>query len=210
VAETSLTAFYQTPEKSVGGFVIDVCETEDYDFSNEMTDIPVEEGENIADNVVENQDEITINAFIADVKFDGTESGRRQSAHEALLKLKRARQPLDVVLGLSKNPFKNMVIASYHPSRNKGNGLDLAFTMTLKSVKIAKSQTTKIGAEKLPETSAKEQAQSASEMGTEGKEEGTPDEHKVQWQQYIRGMTGAKREDNIAFYEDTFKEKYPE
>jgi hypothetical protein len=52
---------YHTPKKMIGTFVVDAFLAERYRFSNSVTDIPVEEGSNINDHIVEDHDVISVN-----------------------------------------------------------------------------------------------------------------------------------------------------
>jgi hypothetical protein len=61
---------YQVPKKMIGTFVVDAFLAEHYQFSNSVTDIPVEEGSNIADHIIEDQDVISVEAFIGNTAFD--------------------------------------------------------------------------------------------------------------------------------------------
>jgi hypothetical protein len=152
----AVTFSYENADKSIGGFVIDAALNESYSFTNSVTDIPVEEGVTISDHVVEQQDEVSITAFIGRTAFEVTSpSGLSVSnlrvpstrnrivmAHQELLRLKRERQPIALVLGL--DVFDNMVITSYNIDRSVENGADLEFSMSFRRIKVIKSETTTI------------------------------------------------------------------
>jgi hypothetical protein len=105
---------YHVPQKMIGTFVVDAFIAEHYQFSNSVTDIPVEEGGTIADHIVEDQDVISVEAFIGNTAFEViTKDGNSVSnlkapdrmawvrqAYQELKKLTKAKRPLDVVLGL--------------------------------------------------------------------------------------------------------------
>jgi hypothetical protein len=150
---------YQIPPKSIGGFEIDCFLTEHISHSNSVTDIPVEDGDTVADHVIENADEIQIKAFIGQAEFTAWEGkiperssdipvedrkARIRQKYLELLRLKRERQPVDVVMGLAT--FNNMVITAFDIDRNVETGADLPFDMTFKSVRIIKSEITTINA----------------------------------------------------------------
>jgi hypothetical protein len=149
---------YQIPPKSIGGFEIDCFVNEHISHSNSVTDIPVEDGDNIADHVIENADEIQVKAFIGGAVFQAWEGkiesqndipvedpkARIRQAYLELLRLKRERRPVDVVMGLAT--FNNMVITSFDIDRSVETGADMPFDMSLKSVRIVKSETTTINA----------------------------------------------------------------
>ena len=150
---STFTFSYQIPEKSIGGFVIDVFREEKYNFSNDVTDIPVEDGSTASDHVVTKPCEIQISAFIGQAEFvvmDGTPQAggdpraRIRAAYHELLRLKNEGQPLDLVTGLGT--FPNMVITSFDISREVETGADLPFDMTFKEIRVIKSETVKISA----------------------------------------------------------------
>ena len=47
---------YPIGEKSIGGFVIDAFLVESYNYANRITNLTVEEGDNISDHVIEEPD----------------------------------------------------------------------------------------------------------------------------------------------------------
>jgi hypothetical protein len=141
-------------EKSIGGFVIDAFLVETYNFANSLTNLTVEEGDNISDHVVEEPDTLEIEAFIGQTKFetfsgmvdldlsnieipDDPKSRIRQAYHE-LLRMKRERQPVTVVTGLDTLP--DMVITSFNISRDVETGADLPFSMSFQKIKTVKSE----------------------------------------------------------------------
>jgi hypothetical protein len=155
---SEITFNYQIPPKSIGGFAIDAFISERYSFSNSVTDIPMEDGSHASDHVIENALEIQISGFIGKAEFtawEGPMTGptadqsrdpkeRIREAYFELLRLKSERQPVDLVTGLDTYP--NMVITAFDIDRNASTGMDLPFEMTLKQIRVIKSQTTKINA----------------------------------------------------------------
>ena len=150
---------YQKTPKSIGGFEIDAFLSEQYSFSNSVTEIPVEDGSIINDHVTEGQDEISVSAFIGKAKFEAWEGdlpettddlpaedpkARIKQAYFELLRLVREKQPVTVVMGL--DTFDNMIITSFNIGREAANGADLPFEMSFKKLDIVKSETTTINA----------------------------------------------------------------
>jgi len=158
---------YKRTQKSIGGFEIDAFISEKYSFSNSVTELPVEDGSNVNDNVVSGATAISIEAFIGMAKFetingDSVEyeawegdipetaaelpqedpKARIIQAYYELKRLKEEKQPLTVELGL--DTFPNMVITSFEIDRNVQNGADLPFSMSFKEVRIVKSETTTV------------------------------------------------------------------
>jgi hypothetical protein len=189
---------YQIPPKSIGGFKIDCFLNEHITHSNSVTDIPVEDGDNIADHVIENADEIQIKAFIGQAEFKAWEGKIPESSSDIpaedrkarikqkyfeLLRLKRERQPVDVVMGLAA--FNNMVITSFDIDRDVETGADLPFDMSFKSVRIVKSETTTINASSTG--AAGDQAAGTANAGTVGADKVDPASNymKNQWKQSV-------------------------
>ena len=176
-----VTFIYNTPRKSIGGFVIDAFLKESYSFQNQVTDIPIEEGSTISDHVIPEQDKISIEAFIGRTEFavigmDGTnenqdlepstESRIRQNYRE-LKRLKESRQPLTLSLGL--DVYRNMVITDFNIDRDVESGKDLPFSMSFTQVKIVKSETTQINVE----TVSPKNTQETNDQITESVNQGT-------------------------------------
>ncbi|MDR2952566.1 MAG: hypothetical protein LBU82_04905 [Treponema sp.] len=150
---------YQKTPKSIESFEIDVVLSESYGFANSVTDIPVEEGDDVNDHVVSQPPTVTIQAFIGRAKFQAWEGDIPQSPadlpsddpkariKQAYLELKRLtdeKNPLTLTLGL--DTYKNMVITSFEIDRDVQTGADLLFTMSFKKVRVIKSKTTAINA----------------------------------------------------------------
>jgi hypothetical protein len=191
---------YQIGAKSIGGFEIDAFFVESYNFSNRMTNLTVEEGSNISDHVVEEPDTIDIEAFIGATKFEtftgdvpadlseveipeDSKSRIRQAYHE-LLRMKRARQPVDVVTGL--DTFTNMVIVSLNISRDVETGADLPFSMSFQKIDTVKSEETQINSSP-SSSSASDQAGGTASVGTAGKNNLNDDNSmKERWRQWVR------------------------
>jgi hypothetical protein len=156
---SAITFNYPIAPKSIGGFEIDAFLKEHYSYANSVTDIPVEDGSNIADHAVEEALEIQISGFIGKAEFTIWEGPlpksqsdiqvkdpktRIRAAYQELLRLKSARQPVDLVTGL--DTYHNMVIIGFEIDRDAETGADLPFEMSLKQVKIVKSETTTVNA----------------------------------------------------------------
>lgn len=179
---------YSPKEKYIEHIKIDAFLTETYQFTNEVTDVPVEEGVNITDHVVEKADVIQVSAFIGETEFtayDGDVPEDLQSlsgidkrqriikVYKDLLKLKRNREPVTVVMGL--DTFKNMIITSFNIGRDAETGADLAFDMSFNELKIVKSQSVEINSSQIAaDNSASDQAQNVQDKGSVAKEEASP------------------------------------
>jgi hypothetical protein len=176
---------YQPTEKYIENIKIDAFLTETYQFTNEVTDVPVEEGVNITDHVVEKADAIQVSAFIGQTEFEAysgdtpedlnslsgfDQKQRIIEVYKKLLKLKRDREPVTVVMGL--DTFKNMIITSFNIGRDAETGADLAFDMSFSELKIVKSQSVEINSAQIAK--GNDQAQNTQDRGTVAKEEASP------------------------------------
>jgi hypothetical protein len=211
---------YKVPKKMIGTFVVDAFLAEHYQFSNSVTDIPVEEGSNINDHIVEDQDIISVEAFIGNTAFevitaDGNSvsnlqapdrMARVQQAYNELKKLAKSKKPLDVVLGLET--FTGMVITSFVIDRDVETGANLPFTMEFKKLKIVHSDTTKINASTTKTTpgGAGDQAGGTLNAGTSGTEQPQDSIAKEEWRRQIRAGGPATPAD----YQREFGVPYPQ
>jgi hypothetical protein len=207
---------YQVPQKTIGTFVVDAFLAEHYSFSNSVTDIPVEEGSNIADHIIEDQDVISVEAFIGNTAFavitkDGNSvsnleaSDRMERVRQAYLELKRltkAKEPLDVVLGLET--FTDMAITSFSIDREAETGANLPFTMEFRKIKIVHSDATKINASN--NDGAGDQTSGATNAGTAGTEQPDNSQAKEEWRRQIRAGGPATPAD----YQREFGAPYPQ
>src|SRR5574344_987599 len=103
------TLIYNVPTKSIGGITVDAFLSENYSFSNEVSEIPIEEGVTVTDNVTEAPDEISIEGFFGKYEFEAGSSmsdsklasiskklpnimQRVKYYYQELLRLKKARE----------------------------------------------------------------------------------------------------------------------
>jgi hypothetical protein len=207
---------YQVPKKMVGTYMIDAFLAEHYQFSNSVTDIPVEEGSNIADHIVEDQDVISVEAFIGNTAFEViTKDGnavsnlqapdrmaRVRQAYQELKKLTKAKKLLDVVLGLET--FTNMAITSFTIDRDAETGANLPFTMEFKKLKIVHSDTTKINAANKEAGPSGDQTSGTTNAGTSGTEQPQNSIAKEEWRRQIDSGGPATPAD----YQQKFGEPY--
>jgi len=190
---------------------------ERYNFSNSVTDIPVEEGSNISDNIVEEPDVIHVEAFIGNTAFevitnDGNSISNLQApdrmarvmqAYQALKRMVKQRKPVDVVLGL--DTFTKMAIIKFDIDRDAETGANLPFTMEFKKLKIVHSDTTTINASTAKAGPAGDQTASTANYGTAGTEQPQNNIAKEEWRFAVR-MGSASKED----YAREFGVPYPQ
>jgi hypothetical protein len=209
---------YEIPKKVIGTYTVDAFLAEHYNFSNSVTDIPVEEGSNIADHIVENQDVISVEAFIGNTAFevitiDGNAVSnlkapdrmeRIRQAYQELKKLAKAKKPLNVVLGLET--FTGMAITSFSIDRDAETGANLPFTMEFKKLKIVHSDTAKINASNKEAGAGGDQTAGTTNAGTAGTEQPQNSIAKEEWRRQIDSGGPAKPAD----YQREFGVPYPQ
>jgi hypothetical protein len=185
MAEVRIT--YHPTQKSIGTVVVDAFLSETYQFDNDVTEIPVEEGVNVTDHVVEKPVRIQISAFIGQAEFaaytgeipsdlqslNGIDKKQRiMQMYKELRKIKSDKKPVTVVMGL--DTFKNMVVTSFNIGRDAETGADLSFDMSLTEVKIITSQSVEINSAQISQTApggAGDQAAPATSRGNAAKKE---------------------------------------
>jgi hypothetical protein len=209
---------YQVPKKMIGTFVVDAFLAEHYNFSNSVTDIPVEEGSNIADHIIEDQDVVSVEAFIGNAAFevvtaDGNSVSNLQTpdrmarvrqAYQELKKLTKEKKLVDVVLGLET--FTGMAITSFTIDREAETGANLPFTMEFRKLKIAHSDTTKINASNKGTGPSGDQTASTLNAGTAGTEQPSNSMTKEEWRFQIQHGGPA----TPAEYQKKFGVPYPQ
>ena len=211
---------YQVPQKMIGTFVVDAFISEHYQFSNSVTDIPVEEGSNISDHIVEDQDVISVEAFIGNTAFevitiDGDKVSNLQApdrmarvrqAYQELKKLSKSKQLLDVVLGLET--FTDMVITSFNIDREVETGANLPFSMEFKKIKVVKSDTTQINASGRRGGAGGGQTDSTLDVGPSGTEQPNDSISKQAWRDWV--IRHKESRQSLADYQRKWGVPYPQ
>jgi hypothetical protein len=209
---------YHVPKKMIGTFIVDAFIAEHYQFSNSVTDIPVEEGGSIADHIVEDQDVISVEAFIGNAAFevitaDGNSvsnfqapdrMARVRQAYQELKRLAKSKKTLNVALGLET--FSNMAITSFAIDRDVETGANLPFTMEFKKLKIVHSDTTKINASNKETGPSGDQTGGTINAGTSGTEKPQDSIAREEWRRQIRAGGPATPAD----YQREFGVPYPQ
>jgi hypothetical protein len=210
-ASHDVTFTWKAPKKSIKGkddsegFVIDAFMVESYSFTNSVTDIPVEEGSTISDHVVEDQDVVSIQAFIGNAEFvpaagsdsipkeAGDRMARIMKSYKELLRLKRTKEVCTLTTGL--DVYTDMIITSFNIDRDVETGANLPFSMEFKHIKIVKSETVAInaGAPAPGSGGAADQAAGTANMGTASTKEPTVNQYKEAWKREVArgGITEA-------------------
>lgn len=215
-----VTFIYNTPQKSIGGFVIDAFLKENYSFKNKVTDIPIEEGSTISDHVIPEQDKISIEAFIGrtefavidingnadEINFPPSTQNRIKQNYKELKRLKESRQPLTLSLGL--DIYKNMIITDFDIDRDAESGKDLPFSMSFTQVRIVKSETTTINISTKNTQQTNDQITSQVNQGMSGTEKPKDSIAKQEWKRRVE-MEG-NSPDILKLYEKKWGVPYPQ
>jgi hypothetical protein len=159
---------FYNQHKEIGGVIIDAVVTESYSFSNSVTQLPVEDGSEITDNVTESPDVVAIEGYIGHAAFGNSGSGPRPvDAYKALLELKRKKQPITLILGL--DTFDDMIITDFAIKRDKDTGANLSFAMSFQKILVISSKKTSISAEKTISNGDTDQTAGTANNGTGSK-----------------------------------------
>jgi hypothetical protein len=149
---------------------VDACIDETHQFSNTLTDHPVEEGFNITDHSRPDPDVVTLRCFVSNTPLNPEQQtrtirsgssefqttaragvrlhaadGRGQSEFAKLLKMRNEGQLVKVATTLKtyeSNDRGGMAIQSLNVSRTSKNYDGLEFSVTLKQVRIVKNKST--------------------------------------------------------------------
>jgi hypothetical protein len=159
-----LSGMYGT--KRIGLVDVDAFIRESHRMTAEVTEYPVEEGDEISDHVIQKPNELDVDGIIGTNNLFipvplPSDFTRAYDGYQDLLAAKEAGEPISVVTGLTV--YDQMIIVDFTIDRDKDNGRSLEFKMSLKHVKIVQSQTTT-----MPKTQATKQAAVKKDAGNEG------------------------------------------
>jgi hypothetical protein len=131
---------------------LDVMSDEAHDWSNEVTENPVELGAPVADHIQPNADKLSITGLITNAPIDpdvaaqfpgsidgGLFSARLQTHFDWLRELTKLRMPLTVYTRYKV--YTDMAITSCNISRSTGTGEALPFTLQFINIRLVKTQT---------------------------------------------------------------------
>ncbi len=142
--EDARIIFSKNNPKQIDSIVIDAFVSEIHKQTATATNFPVEEGSEITDHVITNPFRLDIQGIISPTQFGDVSNpgGRIITAYGDLTKLKEEKQPISIVTGLAV--YSNMIIEVFTVPRNSKNGGSLTFNMSLKKMRVVKSQATTI------------------------------------------------------------------
>lgn len=121
---------------SLGYFVFDATFRETHNFTNTITQNPVQTGAAINDNAYSQPIMLTCDIGVTDCYFPGGSFGgyasRSLSAYGVLAKLAQSRDVMDVTT--SFGTYQNMMIKSFVPIRDKTTMTTLRATITFQQI----------------------------------------------------------------------------
>lgn len=179
---------------------ITVTLKETHNFNQEITTKPVEGGSTIADNIILQPDQITINGFFADDSvvqtiLDVVSYGTKYATSSwedkmALIQtIRKAREPFDVVtsLGTYKNMFFSGALTF---DRDNTNANALFFTATLMNISIIQSRTTAVPASASKEPLKQAPKKDKGKVSTTAGNNGVPAANNERSTSWLSSITG--------------------
>lgn len=132
--------FSARQSKTIASIEIDVYEKEGHQFTAQTTDVQVEDGSKITDQVVQLSDILDLSCVIGPNKLGSNDEDptRVLDKFNALEAVKLKGEPITIVTGLKV--YDNIVILSLNVTRTSANGKSLEFTLTGKQIRRVKSQ----------------------------------------------------------------------
>ena len=140
------------PKDSAIQISLDASISEGHLYSSRVSQFPVEDGSTISDNIINDPAGLDINGFvtntpvvifiqnIANIVDDTTGGDRVKTAFEALLALRKSKEPFTIVTGLKT--YENMVFSSLTFPRDKSTGTtNLRFNARVVNVELVSSRT---------------------------------------------------------------------
>lgn len=160
---------------AIGAITLDATVDEHHEFSNEITDHPIETGSFVTDHVYEQPRKVSIEGEVTNspVQYFGNIIGisdRKAEAFDQLVALRDSRDIVTLVTGLKI--YNDMAIESIVIPRNQRTGERLQFTATFKQIRKVSSQVVGVISENVAEPQ-KDQASSEVDIGRQEPAEAT-------------------------------------
>jgi hypothetical protein len=133
----------RTRGKQIGNIEIDAFIEENIDFANEVTQYPIETGEEVTDHIFNRPTELRVRGVVSTNTLTPVTQTRRQEIYEALKKLHRERLPVTVVSGLEA--FPRMALVSLSFPRNQANAAGLEFDAEFRQIRIVQAKRFDLG-----------------------------------------------------------------
>jgi hypothetical protein len=140
----------------IDGYEIDIAESEEHVFENEVTEHPVESGGDITDHVRARAISLTIEGIVSDTPLAALAQRRNElvviggetfakpseEAFARLLEINATREPITIETSLRS--YTDMVLEHFSAPRNAGTGDALRFTATFKQIRLVTNERTTI------------------------------------------------------------------
>ncbi len=140
------------PKDSAIEISLDASISEGHNFNSRVSQFPIEDGANIADNIINDPAGLEITGFITNTPItifvqnvtnliDDTTGGNRvQTAFDALLKVRASKEPFTIVTGL--RTYENMVFTSLNFPKDRTTGVtNLRFKARVINIEFVESRT---------------------------------------------------------------------
>lgn len=128
---------------SIGSIVIDATIRENHELSAEVTEHPVESGSTISDHIFNAPIRVLLEGEVTDSPvqlFNFSVGERRLEAYAQFLEIRKAREPVTLVTGLSV--YSDMVMTSLSMPQEVGTGKRLQFTAEFQQIEVVETETT--------------------------------------------------------------------
>lgn len=127
---------------SIGSIQIDATISEDHNYSNDVTDHPIENGASISDTIIQKPFSLSMECIVSasplsDKVTDSTPQ-RVDRTYAALARLAQSKSLVTVVTAV--RTYTNMAISTLSVPRSKDDGNSLRFNVTFKQIKIVSAQ----------------------------------------------------------------------
>lgn len=140
----------------IDGYEIDIAETEEHAFENEITEHPVESGSDITDHVRARAIVLTVEGIVSDTPLEALARRRNElttvggeayakpseEAFARLLEINDTREPITIETSL--RVYTNMVLERLNAPRNAGTGDALRFSATFRQIRLVTNERTTI------------------------------------------------------------------
>lgn len=141
----------QKPTASLSGIVsleFDVLLDETHDWSNDITDNPVENGSPVTDHIIRQSDKFRMTIMVTDASlYQKQTSSSDQITANAFDVLRQLMDSRETVTVFTKyNTYYDMGISHIGVPRSKENGNSLIFQIEFKHIRLASTQTVKVPA----------------------------------------------------------------
>jgi len=154
----------------IGELAVDVLKSETPSYDFEITDHPVEGGQNVTDNNIARPIGLTLDCIFTDTDFSGSAAGKAlangtfsvatwQDKRDKLFEIKDAREVIDVQTPL--DTYLSMAIQSISIDRQASTANALFCRIVFKEVRIVDSEVVEVDLSEVPQEEKKEKQKKA-------------------------------------------------